>query len=156
MPIYRLTLNGRRVEADAEPGTPLLWVVRDVLGLTGTKYGCGAGLCGACTVHVDGGATPSCLLPIERAEGRAIRTIEGLADGGGRTLQDAWVELRVPQCGYCQAGQLMRATALLDREPDPSDARIRAALEPNLCRCGTYQRIVSAVRLAAERMREGG
>jgi aerobic-type carbon monoxide dehydrogenase small subunit (CoxS/CutS family) len=147
---HRLRLNGRVVEVEAEPGTPLLWVLRDGLGLTGTKYGCGRGLCGACTIHVDGRAVPSCQLPVERVGDAELRTIEGLADAGGRALQRAWIELRVPQCGYCQAGQLMRAAALLESEPDPPEARIRAALDGILCRCGTYGRIVRAVRRAVE------
>jgi isoquinoline 1-oxidoreductase alpha subunit len=128
---------------------PLLWVLRDLLGLTGTKYGCGEALCGTCTVHLDGKAVRSCVTPIRRAEGRAVTTIEGLSPDGSHPLVRAWLDLRVPQCGYCQAGQLMTAAALLGATPRPSDDEIDASLAGNLCRCGTYPRIRAAIRKAA-------
>lgn len=146
-------LNGTGTVAEAPDGTPLLWVLRDVLGLTGTKYGCGRLLCGICTVHVDGTATRTCLLPFEEVAGKRVTTIEGLAalEGGvGRRLQRAWIAGAVPQCGFCQAGQLMAAAALLARTPRPSDAEIDAHLGGVLCRCATYQRIRAAIHRAAE------
>lgn len=150
-----LQVNGRTREVEADPDMPLLWALRDSLGLLGTKFGCGAGHCGACTVHVDGMATRSCTLPVAKAAGRSIVTIEGLgaiSPGGGTTshpVQRAWVELDVAQCGYCQAGQIMTAAALLARTPSPTDEQIAAAMQGNLCRCGTYIRIREAVRRAA-------
>ena len=134
---------------------PLLWVLRDVLGLTGTKYGCGQALCGACTVHLDGQVVRSCCTPVRRAEGRSITTIEGLSRDGDHPLQRAWIEHAVPQCGYCQAGQIMTAAALLAKKPKPTDAEIDQSLSGNLCRCGTYTRIRAAVQRAASLAAEG-
>jgi isoquinoline 1-oxidoreductase subunit alpha len=145
----RLNVNGQTREVDVDPDTPLLWVVRDTLGLTGTKYGCGIAQCGACTVHVDGVATRSCSLPVSAAEGSKITTIEGLAtDGGLHPVQKAWIAHDVPQCGYCQSGMIMAVAALLKDTPQPSDAEIDAAIT-NICRCGTYARIRAAVHTAA-------
>ncbi len=145
----KIRVNGVEHSLDIDPETPLLWVLRDVLGLTGTKFGCGEALCGTCTVHLDGKAIRSCVTPVRRADGRAVTTIEGLAPGGRHPLQLAWLELRVPQCGYCQAGQIMTAAALLAARPKPSDADIDASMAGNLCRCGTYPRIRAAIRRAA-------
>jgi isoquinoline 1-oxidoreductase alpha subunit len=142
-----LTINGRPVSVEAEADTPLLWVLRDELHLTGTKFGCGAALCGACTVHADGQPIRSCQTPIGALDGVKITTIEGL--GGEHPLQKAWVALDVPQCGYCQSGQIMSAAALLTQTPQPSDAQIDAAMSGNICRCGTYQRIRAAIHAAA-------
>ncbi len=144
-----LRVNGEDHQVDAEPDMPLLWVLRDLLGLTGTKYGCGEALCGACTVHLDGEVVRSCVTPVRRAEGRAVTTIEGLSAAGDHPVQRAWVELGVPQCGYCQAGQVMCAAALLAANPNPSDDDIDRSLGGNLCRCGTYVRIRAAVKRAA-------
>ena len=149
MPVVTLTVNGQRREVDAPADMPLLWALRDVLGLTGTKFGCGIGACGSCTVHVDGVPLRSCSLPIGSVGGRAVTTIEGLTPDGGHRLQRAWVEEDVPQCGYCQAGQIMSAAALLARTPDPTDADIDQAMNGNLCRCGTYPRIRRAIHRAA-------
>lgn len=144
-----LTINGERREVDVADDTPLLWVLRDILGLTGTKYGCGRGLCGACTVHLDGEATRSCVTPIAAVGNRAITTIEGLSNGGElHPVQRAWIAEDVPQCGYCQPGQIMAAAAFLARNPNPSDEEIRSSMT-NLCRCGTYLRIFRAIRRAA-------
>jgi isoquinoline 1-oxidoreductase alpha subunit len=145
----KLRINGKDQELDADPDMPLLWAIRDILGLTGTKYGCGEALCGACTVHLDGHAVRSCVTPMRRAEGKEIVTIEGLSKDGSHPLQKAWVELRVPQCGYCQAGQIMTAAALLAAKPNPTDAEIDQSMAGNLCRCGTYTRIRAAVKRAA-------
>ena len=145
-----ITVNNKRLEIDAAPDTPLLWVLRDHLGMTGTKYGCGMALCGACTVHVDGVAARSCMLPLATLEGKSITTIEGLSPDQSQAVQRAWVELDVPQCGYCQSGQIMSAAALLKANPAPSDADIDAAMAGNLCRCGTYPRIRKAIHRAAE------
>jgi isoquinoline 1-oxidoreductase alpha subunit len=145
----KLRVNGAEQALDVDPEMPLLWAVRDVLGLTGTKYGCGQALCGACVVHLDGEAVRSCVTPIRRAEGKAVTTIEGLSPDGGHPLQKAWVELGVPQCGFCQAGQIMTAAALLSKKSRPTDAEIDASLAGNLCRCGTYTRIRAAVKKAA-------
>jgi aerobic-type carbon monoxide dehydrogenase small subunit (CoxS/CutS family) len=154
MPEYTLTLNGESRRLTAEAGTPLLFVLRDVLALTGTKYGCGSGYCRACTVHVDGEAVNACQLTIERAAGHAITTIEGLSPDRSHPLQRAWIAEDVPQCGYCQSGQIMSAAALLARNANPSEAEIDAAMSANLCRCGTYLRIRRAIqRAAAERAR---
>ena len=142
-------INGRRVESTSAPDTPLLWVIRDDLRLTGTKYGCGIGQCGACTVHLDGAPVRSCQTPLSAIEGKQVTTIEGLSDNGDHPLQLAWIEEQVPQCGYCQSGQLMSAAALLRDTPRPSDADIDNAMSGNLCRCGTYQRIRRAVHRAA-------
>jgi isoquinoline 1-oxidoreductase subunit alpha len=143
------TLNGRPVQVDVSPKTPLLWVLRDTLGATGTKFGCGAGLCGACTVHVGGEATRSCLTDLGTVEGKSVTTIEGLGKGKLHVLQEAWLAEDVSQCGYCQPGQIMSAAALLATRPHPTDAEIDDALSGNLCRCGTYPRIRAAVRRAA-------
>lgn len=146
----KLKVNGRVLNVDADADMPLLWVLRDVLGLTGTKFGCGAAFCGACTVHLDGVPVRSCQTPIASVGTAAVTTIEALAANPiGRKLQDAWVSLDVPQCGYCQAGQLMSATALLTTTPRPSEAEIDAAMTGNLCRCATYSRIKAAIRQAA-------
>lgn len=150
---YQLNVNGRTVEVGATPDTPLLWVLRDHLGLTGAKYGCGSGYCGACTVHVDGSLTRSCMLPISALAGKEIGTIEALEEQHPE-LVDAWVQGNVAQCGYCQAGQLMSAAALLDDEPQPTDADIDTAMFGNLCRCGTYVRIRAAIHEAARRRAE--
>jgi isoquinoline 1-oxidoreductase alpha subunit len=144
-----LTINGTVHEVDVEPDTPLLWVIREQVGLTGTKYGCGIAQCGACTVHVDGVATPSCSLPVSAVTPeQKIVTIEGLSPDGSHPVQKAWLELDVPQCGYCQTGQLMAAAALLQANPQPSDEEIAAEMT-NICRCGTYNRIKAAIKLAA-------
>jgi isoquinoline 1-oxidoreductase alpha subunit len=148
--LVSINLNGRQVELDAPPDMPLLWAIRDVAGLTGTKYGCGMALCGACTVHVDGQPTRSCVTPVSAVEGRKVTTIEGLSADGSHPVQKAWVELDVVQCGYCQSGQVMAAAALIAEKPKPTDADIDAALAGNICRCGTYQRIRRAVHRAAE------
>jgi len=147
--MIELRVNGKPHELDVDPEMPLLWALRDVLGLTGTKYGCGEALCGACTVHLDGEAVRACVTPVRRAANKSVTTIEGLSGGGEHPLQKAWVELGVPQCGYCQAGQIMSAAALLAKKPRPSDAEIDQSLAGNLCRCGTYVRIRAAVRKAA-------
>lgn len=149
MQSYSIRVNGRLVEAETEPGTPLLWVLRDQLGLLGTKYGCGVGSCGACLVHLGAEPVQSCLIPIERVGDSAITTIEGLTGRVAETLRRCWVEGRVPQCGYCQAGQIMRAAAFLSSMSHPGSEVIRAAMSPNLCRCGTYGRIAGAVERAA-------
>jgi len=145
----KLDINGKPHEVDADPDMPLLWVIRDLLGLTGTKYGCGEALCGACTVHLDGNAVRSCVTPVRRAAGAKIVTIEGLSPTSDHPLQKAWTELGVPQCGFCQAGQIMSAAALLAANPKPTDDDIDRSLAGNLCRCGTYLRIRAAVRKAA-------
>lgn len=145
-----LNINGRSIEVDVEPNTPLLWVLRDTLGLTGTKYGCGMALCGACTVHLDGQPVRSCSLPIAAVGDQAITTIEGLSTDLGHPVQQAWLEIDVPQCGYCQSGQIMAAAALLAQNPTPDDGDIDAAMSGNLCRCGTYPRIRKAIHRAAE------
>ncbi len=145
-----ITINGTDRDVEADPGMPLLWVLRDMLGLTGTKYGCGIGQCGACTVLIDGQPTRSCVLPVEGAEGRAVTTIEAVEeDPVGRRVVEAWVANQVPQCGYCQSGQVMAATALIKRKTRPSDEDIVAAMS-NLCRCGTYNAVASAVRQATQ------
>ncbi|ATB49088.1 (2Fe-2S)-binding protein [Corallococcus macrosporus] len=145
----RVRINGEEKELDVDPEMPLLWAVRDVLGLTGTKYGCGQALCGSCTVHLDGQPVRACVTPVRRAVGHAVTTIEGLSPDGSHPLQKAWVELGVPQCGFCQTGQIMCAAALLAKKPQPSDKEIDQSLAGNLCRCGTYTRIRSAVKKAA-------
>jgi isoquinoline 1-oxidoreductase alpha subunit len=142
-------LNGNPVTLDADPTMPLLWAVREVAGLHGTKFGCGMALCGACTVHVDGEATRSCVMPLSAVAGRQVTTIEGLQSAGARAVQAAWIELQVPQCGYCQSGQVMSATALLDKNAAPTDADIDAAMSGNICRCATYTRIRAAIHSAA-------
>ncbi|RYC66306.1 MULTISPECIES: (2Fe-2S)-binding protein [Spirosoma] len=149
MAVFNLKINGRAYRADVDPDTPLLWVLRDSFGLVGTKYGCGIAQCGACTVHVDGEATRSCVLPVSAVATAKITTIEGLSPTGDHPVQRAWNEIDVPQCGYCQAGQIMTAAALLKRNPTPSQADIDATMSGNICRCGTYHRIREAVSVAA-------
>ncbi len=146
-----LTVNGKPYEVDAPPEMPLLWVLRDLIGLTGTKFGCGIAKCGACMVHIDGVAKQTCELPVGEVSG-AVTTIEGLGAEGDHPVQRAWAANNVPQCGYCQGGQIMQAAALLNRNPKPSDAVIDAVMAKNICRCGTYQRIRSAIKAAAEEM----
>ncbi len=145
----KLRVNGVEQSIEVDPEMPLLWALRDVLGLTGTKYGCGEALCGACTVHLDGHAVRSCVTPMRRAEGKAVTTIEGLSADTTHPVQRAWLELRVPQCGFCQAGQIMTASALLAIKPKPTDDEIESSMAGNLCRCGTYPRIRAAIRKAA-------
>ncbi len=151
-----LRVNGRSYEVQVPGETPLLWVIRENLGLTGTKYGCGMALCGACTMHVDGQAVRSCVTPVSSVAGREILTIEGLSPTGTPPVQRAWIEEDVPQCGYCHSGQIMSAAALLAENPQPSDADIDEAMSGNICRCGTYQRIRRAIHRAARMMAEGG
>ena len=151
MAIYKLQINNRSYQADVESDTPLLWVLRDTLGLVGTKYGCGIAQCGACTVHLNGEATRSCVLPVSAVANAKITTIEGLSEKGTHPVQVAWNEADVPQCGYCQAGQMMSAAALLKNNPKPNNAEIDAAMTGNICRCGTYHRIRQAVQLAASK-----
>jgi len=146
----QLTVNNKILEVDAAPDTPLLWVLRDHLAMTGTKFGCGMALCGACTVHVDGVAMRSCVLPLKALAGKSVTTIEGLSKDRSHAVQRAWIELDVPQCGYCQSGQIMSAAALLHANPKPTDAEIDAAMAGNLCRCGTYPRIRKAIHRAAD------
>ncbi len=152
-PMIQLTVNGRLRSIDVPADTPLLWVLRDMLGLTGTKYGCGAALCGACTVHVDGTATRSCVLPVSAVAGRRVTTIEGLSPNSDHPVQQAWLAHDVPQCGYCQSGQIMSAAALLAANPQPTDADIDQALAGNICRCGTYNEIRAAIHAAAALLR---
>jgi isoquinoline 1-oxidoreductase subunit alpha len=147
--MVKLNVNGVDHDYDGDPNTPLLWYVRDELGLPGTKYGCGAGLCGACTVHLDGEAVRACMTTISDADGKQVVTIEGLSPDGNHPVQVAWRELSVPQCGFCQAGQIMQASGLLAQNKNPSDPEILDAMAGNICRCGCYQRIVAAVRQAA-------
>jgi isoquinoline 1-oxidoreductase alpha subunit len=147
------TLNGRTTNLDADPTMPLLWAVREVAGLSGTKFGCGMALCGACTVHVDGQATRSCVLPLSAIAGRKVTTIEGLQGTPAEAVQAAWIKLQVPQCGYCQSGQVMSATALLEKNRSPTDADIDAAMSGNICRCATYLRIRAAIHAAADSMK---
>ena len=145
-----LTVNGKGLQVDASPDTPLLWILRDNLNLTGTKFGCGIAQCGACTVHIDGAATRSCVTPVSTVSGKNITTIEAVgASKVGKAVQQAWTEFDVPQCGYCQSGQIMSATALLVMNPKPTDADIDAAMSGNICRCGTYNRIRAAIHYAA-------
>ncbi|RNL81694.1 (2Fe-2S)-binding protein [Sinomicrobium pectinilyticum] len=148
---YTLRINGVEHQIDAMPDMPLLWVLRDVLDMKGTKFGCGKALCGACTVHFDGVATRSCSLPVSAVQSAEITTIEGLSENGDHPLQKAWAEHVVPQCGYCQTGQIMSAAALLRENPSPSDEEIDSAMQGNLCRCGTYNRIKTAIRTASEK-----
>ena len=144
-----LTINGEKRELDVDPATPLLWVLRDTLGLTGTKYSCGIAVCGSCTVHVNGEAVRSCVTPLSAVAGQAVTTIEGLSKDNSHPVQRAWIALDVPQCGYCQSGQIMQAAALLSKNPKPTDADINQSMNGVLCRCGTYQRIRGAIHLAA-------
>jgi aerobic-type carbon monoxide dehydrogenase small subunit (CoxS/CutS family) len=148
--MIKLTVNGQSRDVDVADDTPLLWVLRDTLGMTGTKYGCGMALCGACTVHLDGAPIRSCSTPVSAAAGKAITTIEGLSSDRSHPVQKAWMEIDVPQCGYCQSGQIMSAAALLAKTPNPTDADIDAAMSGNLCRCGTYPRIRKAIHRAAQ------
>jgi isoquinoline 1-oxidoreductase alpha subunit len=147
--MIKLNVNGRDVQADVEEDTPLLWVLRDTLGLTGTKFGCGMALCGACTVHLNGAPVRSCVTPVTAVGDQKVTTIEGLSSNRSHPVQKAWLELDVPQCGYCQSGQIMSAAALLAQKPKPTDADIDEAMSGNLCRCGTYQRIRAAIHRAA-------
>jgi isoquinoline 1-oxidoreductase subunit alpha len=147
-----ITVNGKHHQIDVEPDTPLLWVLRDELGMTGTKFGCGVSQCGCCTVHIDNLATRSCVLPVSAVAGKHVRTIEGLSDDASHPVQDAWIAEQVPQCGYCQPGQIMAATALIERTKHPTDADINAAMT-NICRCGTYDRIRSTIHRAASAAR---
>ncbi len=149
MPQYSLTINGARRTVTAAADSPLLWVIRDQLGMTGTKFGCGGGYCGACTVHLDGNPIRSCQVPIRAAAGHRVTTIEGLSTDGSHPVQRAWVEEDVVQCGYCQSGQIMSAAALLAQTPHPTDEDIDAAMNGNICRCGTYQRVRAAIHRAA-------
>jgi isoquinoline 1-oxidoreductase subunit alpha len=148
--MVKLTINGKVHDVEVADDTPLLWVLRDTLGLTGTKYGCGMALCGACTVHIDGEPTRSCMTPVSVAAGKSVTTIEGLSADRSHPVQQAWMELDVPQCGYCQSGQIMSAVALLKKNPQPTDGDIDTAMAGNLCRCGTYVRIRKAIHRAAE------
>lgn len=143
-------LNGKSTTVEVDPQTPLLWVLRDTLNMTGTKFGCGMALCGACTVHIEGTAARSCITPISSVAGKKILTIEGLSEDGSHPVQRAWIEEDVPQCGYCQSGQIMSAVALLEKKPSPTDADIDDAMSGNICRCGTYQRIRKAIHRASE------
>lgn len=152
MAIFNLNINGTSKQVDVDPSTPVLWVLRDHLDLVGTKFGCGIAQCGACTIHLDGNAVRSCQLPVSAAEGASITTIEGLSENGDHPVQKAWMEHDVPQCGYCQAGQIMTAAALLQQNPTPSDEDIENAMNGNICRCGTYLRIKAAVKTASQNL----
>ncbi|ALS98898.1 (2Fe-2S)-binding protein [Lacimicrobium alkaliphilum] len=150
--MIEFSLNGKAQKVEAESDMPLLWVLRDVLGMTGTKYGCGMAMCGACTVHLDGEAIRSCTTPVSAAAGKSVSTIEGLSEDSSHPVQQAWREHNVPQCGYCQSGQIMSAVALLNSNPQPDDAAIDEFMQGNLCRCGTYPRIKAAIKTAAGKM----
>ena len=150
MPVYEININSKPYTVDVEANMPLLWVIRDFVGLTGTKFGCGIAQCGACTVHLEGNPIRSCSFPVAAAVGKKITTIEGISENVDHAIQKAWIELQVPQCGYCQSGQIMSAVALLKKKPSPTDADIDAAMQGNLCRCGTYQRVRSAIHRASE------
>jgi isoquinoline 1-oxidoreductase alpha subunit len=152
MAIFNLNINGKSMQVDVDPATPVLWVLRDHLDLVGTKYGCGVAACGACTIHLDGNAVRSCVMPVSSVGGSKITTIEGLSENGDHPVQKAWLEHDVPQCGYCQAGQIMSASALLSNNPNPSDEDIDNAMNGNICRCGTYLRIKAAVKTAAQNL----
>jgi isoquinoline 1-oxidoreductase alpha subunit len=152
MATYNLTVNGQQHQVDVSPDTPILWVLRDHLDLVGTKFGCGIAQCGACTIHLDGNAVRSCTLPISAVGDQEVTTIEGLSEEGDHPVQEAWLEHDVPQCGYCQAGQIMTAVAFLDSNPNPSEDEVMDAMNGNICRCGTYLRIRKAVQTAAEKM----
>ena len=152
MATFDLNINGQQHQVDVSPDTPILWVLRDHANLVGTNYGCGIGQCGACTVHLNGVAIRSCSIPISAVEDRAITTIEGLSENGTHALQEAWIAHDVPQCGYCQAGQIMNAAALLKDNPSPSDAEIDKAMNGNICRCGTYVRIKAAIKTASSKL----
>lgn len=150
--MHQFSVNGKTVSIDADPQTPLLWAIRDSIGLKGTKFGCGIGMCGACTVHVNGRAVRSCITPISEVQNAAVLTIEGLDPNGQHPLQQAWIEAQAPQCGYCQSGQIMQAATLLKDYPHPGDAEINAVMSGNLCRCMAYVRIRQAIKLAADKM----
>ena len=150
MATFNLNINGKQQQVDVDPATPMLWVLRDQLGLVGTKYGCGVAMCGACTIHLGGIAVRSCQLPVSQVGRQAITTIEGLSEQGDHPVQQAWLEHDVPQCGYCQAGQIMNAAAFLEANPRPTDEEIEAAMNGNICRCGTYTRIKAAIKTAAD------
>lgn len=150
MAIHKLTINGKNQQVDVDPNTPMLWVLRDHLDMVGTKFGCGIAQCGACTIHLDGTAVRACQLPISAAENAEITTIEGISEKGDHPVQKAWLEHDVPQCGYCQAGQIMSAVALLKENPSPSDEDIDNAMNGNICRCGTYTRIKAAIKTASQ------
>ena len=152
MALFNLAVNGKNVDVDVDPDTPMSWVLRDHLKLVGPKYGCGIAQCGACTVHLNGTAVRSCSVPVSSVSNQAITTIEGLSEGGTHPLQEAWLEHDVPQCGYCQAGQIMNAAALLAQNPSPTDEEIETGMNGNICRCGTYVRIRAAVKTAASKM----
>jgi len=152
--MIELSINGKKHKLDVSPEMPLLWALRDVIKLTGSKYGCGKGLCGACTVHIDGQATRSCVLPVSAAVGTQVTTIEGLSEDADHPVQKAWLDLKVAQCGYCQTGQIMSAASLLNKNPEPTDEDINTAMAGNLCRCGTYPRIRTAIHQAAKLARE--
>ena len=152
MAIFNLNINGKMREVDVDPSTPMLWVLRDHLRLLGTKYGCGIALCGTCTVHLNGNPARSCVITIDQAQGSEVVTIEGLSEDGSHPVQEAWKEIDVPQCGYCQSGQIMTAAAFLGRNSDPSEEEIREAMHGNICRCASYHRIYQAVELAAKNM----
>jgi isoquinoline 1-oxidoreductase alpha subunit len=152
MPIFKLSINGKQYQPDVAEDTPLLWVLRDHLGLVGTKYGCGIAQCGACTVHVNGTAVRSCVLPVSSVKNSAVTTIEGLSANGDHPLQTAWDEVDVAQCGYCQSGQLMTAAALLKKNPHPSSEEINNAMQGNICRCGAYHRIHEAIKVASKKI----
>lgn len=154
--MIEFTLNGSAVSTDAESDTPLLWVIRDELGLTGTKFGCGIAQCGACTVHLNGAATRSCSIPVSAIAGQSVKTIEGLDPDNAHPLQKAWVEHQVPQCGYCQSGQIMQAASMLSQNPNPTDDEIAAEMNGNLCRCMAYTRIKKAIKTAASELEAGG
>jgi len=153
--MIQITINKKLYKLDVDPEMPLLWVIRDIVGLTGTKFGCGVAQCGACTIHLNGESVRSCVTRAERADGQEITTIEGLSENNDHPLQKAWLEFDVPQCGYCQSGQIMSAAKLLNEIPDPTDSDIDDAMSGNLCRCGTYQRIRKAIHLAANLQKEG-
>jgi len=152
MPIFKLSINGKQYQPDVAEDTPLLWVLRDHLGLVGTKYGCGIAQCGACTVHINGTAVRSCVLPVSSVKNSAVTTIEGLSANGDHPLQTAWDEVDVAQCGYCQSGQLMTAAALLKKNPHPSSEEINNAMQGNICRCGAYHRIHEAIKVASKKI----
>ena len=145
-------VNGKQETVEVDPQTTLLWVLRDHLGLTGTKYGCGIAMCGSCTVHVEGTATRACILPAAALDGKSVTTIEGLSEDGSHPVQKAWVQEQVPQCGYCQSGQIMQAVSLLEKNPDPTDEQIKSHMNGVLCRCGTYMRIMKAIKSASKEM----
>lgn len=150
----KITINGKSQTVEVDGNMPLLWYLRDEMDYTGTKFGCGMGLCGACTVHIDGKAVRSCIIPVSQAEGKQVTTIEGLSEKGDHPLQEAWVEHKVPQCGYCQAGQIMNAASLLADNPKPTAEQIEQGMQGNICRCGTYNRIKKAIASAADKMQE--